>query len=130
MVRLCDDVLIGILSIGVRRQIALLEPISTRFHGLIESHFTVSPYLLLRLKYAYQIYPCHVRDKRILSSPLNEYFPESYPVNILNILYQNCSSRCFRPFKPVSSSRAALRFLEIPRLVDWVSCPACFHVSL
>ena len=46
-VRICDDVLIGVLSFGRRRHFAMLEPHGTRFHYFIERYWPVAPFLIL-----------------------------------------------------------------------------------
>ena len=46
-VRLCDDVLIGILSFGSRRYFALLEQHGTRFQYFIDRYWPEAPLLIL-----------------------------------------------------------------------------------
>ena len=46
-VRICDDVLIGILSFGRRRHFSMLEPHGTRFKYFIERYWPEAPLLIL-----------------------------------------------------------------------------------
>ena len=46
-VRLCDDVLIGVLSFGSRRYFALLEQHGTRFQYFINRYWPDAPFLIL-----------------------------------------------------------------------------------
>ena len=46
-VRICDDVLIGVLSFGRRRYFAMLEPHGTRFQYLIGRYWPEAPLLIL-----------------------------------------------------------------------------------
>ena len=45
--RVCDDVLIGILSFGRRRYFAMLEPHGTRFQYFIDRYWPEAPLLIL-----------------------------------------------------------------------------------
>ena len=46
-VRICDDVLIGVLSFGRRRHFSMLEPHGTRFKYFIERYWPDAPLLIL-----------------------------------------------------------------------------------
>ena len=50
-VRICEDVLIGIISVGDRRQIAKIEDIGTRFQRCIERNRPERPFILFDLEW-------------------------------------------------------------------------------
>lgn len=49
-VRICDDVLIGVLSFGRRRDFALLERHGTRFKYFVERYWPEAPFLILDME--------------------------------------------------------------------------------
>ena len=50
-VRVCEDVLIDIISVGDRRQIAKIEDIGTRFQRCIERYRPERPFILFDLEW-------------------------------------------------------------------------------